>query len=143
MPSTSSQSSFLRPLTTLIESLPNLISDRVQLASLEIRRAGKALGLVIGCVLAGAVCLATAWIALWICISVTLVDMGVSRGVVAAAVLLVNVLMAAAALWWGWSKVHLIALPATVRQLTVSQSPAAAVSINIEPGVVPLRREWS
>ena len=133
----SSDPSFPR---ALIESIPHLISDHVQLLSLEIRRATKAFAIVMACMLRCAVCVANAGIALWVGTSVMLVDVGFSRNVVAVVVMPVNILLAAA-LWWGRSFVHLIALPVTVHQLTLSQSTTDDVSINSTRGVSPLHKK--
>ena len=113
-------SELVNALREIVQSLPRLISDRVLLLSLEMRRASHALAVIAACVVLTAICLATAWIALWTGISMALVKAGFAPHVVAAGVLIVNALAGLIALWWAYSQIHLLALPATVRQLTIA-----------------------
>ena len=114
----------MQALHDLVAGIPRLVSDRVTLLSLEMRRASGALAVVAGCAVAAAVFAATAWTALWIGVSMALVDAGMPRYWVAAVILLFNVVMTAVAVVWARSQVNLIALPATLRHLTVHQDDA-------------------
>ena len=124
--------SALTALHALLCDLPHLLSTRLTLLSLELKRAMRTLALLMGLVLAAGVLAATAWIALWIGISHALVSAGVPLPVTIFLVLLLNASAAIAVLLWARSLTHLLALPATMRQLTVrpeqSISAAAAAS---------------
>ena len=106
-------------MQSLLHDLPQMLGTRVTLLSLELRRAMQALALILGLVLAAAVLLATAWIALWWGVAAALLDAGLARHWVALLVLLLNAGTAGALLLWARAKTPLLALPATVRSLTV------------------------
>ena len=116
--------SALTSLQALLRDLAYLLSARVTLLSLELTRAMRTLALVAGLVLAAAVLAATAWIALWIGISHALISAGVPQGVTVLLVLVLNASTAIALLLWARSLTHLLALPATMRQLTVRAQQA-------------------
>ena len=117
-------SSTLALLRSLLENLPHLISDRVHLLTLELRRAMQALALMVVLMIAAAVMLVTAWLALWVGLAAALIQAGLAWGWVLLLVLLLNGGAALAALMRARSMTHLLALPATKRRLTVA--PAAA-----------------
>jgi hypothetical protein len=106
--------------------LPGLISDRVVLLSLELRRAGQALARIVMLIVAVAILGVTAWVALWGCVVGALAALGVHWVLALLAVLLLNLAGAALAV----SRMHALAvhlqLPATLRHLTLP--PAAPVS---------------
>lgn len=127
-----STSSVLASLQSLLHDLPQLLGQRVNLLSLEMRRAMQALAVMAGMVLAAAVLLATAWIALWWGIAATLLDAGLARHWVALLVLMLNALVAGVLLWRALSMTHLLALPATVRSLTMPTHLAARRATDAE-----------
>jgi uncharacterized membrane protein YqjE len=110
----------------LLHELPGLVSDRVHLFGLELRRAGRSLaGLLIWSLVAG-LCMATAWLALCGGAVLGLLRAGIAWPVVMLIVVGVNLLLAA---WGGWRASVLageLRLPATMRQLTVSDATHSA-----------------
>jgi Putative Actinobacterial Holin-X, holin superfamily III len=111
----------------LLHELPGLVSDRVHLLGLELHRAGRSLaGLVIWSLVA-ALCIATAWLALCGGAVLGLLHAGIAWPTVMLIVVGVNVLIAA---WGGWRASVLageLRLPATMRQLTVSDATHSAL----------------
>lgn len=114
-------------LRDLVGELPGLVSDRVQLLSLEVSRAGQALAQIVALALAIALLVATAWIALWVGAAALLLAWGLALGWVVAVVLALNL----AAAWWAAHRMRrltpLLGLPASVRRLTVP-GPSAGES---------------
>ncbi|WP_439520209.1 phage holin family protein [Hydrogenophaga sp.] len=102
----------------LFSELPGLVSDRVELLSLELQRAGLAL-LHIACLgLALTVLGMAGWLLVWALVLVGLVAAGLSWAVALAVALLVHVLLG----WWAVNRIRrllpTLGLPATRRQLT-------------------------
>lgn len=116
----------------LWRDLPGLLSDRVHLLALELKRASQALALMIGLVVGAVVLAATAWLALWVGITAALLETGLAWGWVFLIVLVLNLGGAAFALLRARSLAHLLTLPATVRRLTV-----APVAGGLRPSVAP------
>lgn len=110
----------------LLQEIPGLVSDRVHLLGLELRRAGRSLaGLVIWSFVA-ALCIATAWLALCGGAVIGLLRAGLAWPAVMLIVAGANVLLAA---WGGWRASVLageLRLPATMRRLTVSDATHSA-----------------
>ena len=107
-------------VAALLADLPGLLSDRVQLLSLELRRARQALAQIVALVLMAAILAGTAWLALWVGIVAALVRAGLAWPL---ACLLVVMLNLAAAVWAAMrvkALAPLLALPATLRRLTHS-----------------------
>jgi len=121
----------LQMLQALWLDLPGLVSDRVHLLTLELKRAGGALALMLGLVIGAAVLASTAWIALWVGITAALLHWGLAWGWVFLIVLALNIGGAALALLRARSLAHLLTLPATVRRLTVA--PATALRPEAPP----------
>lgn len=117
--------SVLQMLQALWIDLPGLVSDRVHLLTLELKRAGGALALMLGLVIGAAVLASTAWIALWVGIAAALLHWGLAWGWVFLIVLALNLGGAAFALLRAKSLAHLLTLPATVRRLTVAPTLVA------------------
>lgn len=131
--------SVLQMLQALWLDLPGLVSDRVHLLSLELKRAGGALALMLGLVIGAAVLAATAWLALWVGITAALLEWGLAWGWAFLIVLLLNVGGAAFALLRAKSLAHLLTLPATVRRLTVAPTMVAnALRPASEPTAAPV-----
>jgi Putative Actinobacterial Holin-X, holin superfamily III len=117
--------SVLQTLQALWLDLPGLVSDRVHLLTLELKRAGGALALMLGLVIGAAVLASTAWIALWVGITAALLHWGLAWGWVFLIVLVLNLGGAFVALLRAKSLAHLLTLPATVRRLTVAPTMVA------------------
>ena len=117
------QASLLQTITGLCRELPGLISDRVDLLALEMRRAGSALMQIAALVVMASLLAVTAWLALWGALVGLLVSLGLHWALALLLVLLVNL----GAAWWAISRVRSLApslrLPATRRHLTLSPSP--------------------
>jgi uncharacterized membrane protein YqjE len=123
----------------LLAELPGLVSDRVHLFSLELKRAGRALAQMLALVVAASVLAVTAWLALWAAIAAGLIEAGMPWGWAAFLVLVLNLGAAAGAVWLALKQARLLALPAMVRRLTVSHRhpPAATGLAPGAPGATP------
>ena len=108
----------LQALQQLLRELPGLVGDRVRLLSLEMRRAGQALALIVALLTVAAVLASTAWLAIWASIFAALVHAGLAWGWAAAAIVALNLGAAYFAVRRAVALGPLLALPATVRRLT-------------------------
>jgi hypothetical protein len=117
------------PFTALLRGiaadLPGLVSDRIELLSLEVRRAGLALAQIVALVVAIGVLAVTAWMALWIGVAAALLAWGLALGWVVAIAIALNLVAAALAAQRVRRLAPLLALPATVRRLTLPPSRPA------------------
>jgi Putative Actinobacterial Holin-X, holin superfamily III len=130
------QESLLQTLQALVRELPLMLSDRIELLSLELQRAGDALARMVAMVVAAAVAGATAWLLLWAVIVQALVHAGLPWWAALLLPLAVNVGVAWAAVAHARRLSALLTLPATRRHLTVSPSttpPAGAPSAATSP----------
>lgn len=108
----------LQAVGGLLRELPGLIGDRVELASLELRRAGEALVRITMLVVAAAILGVTAWLAVWFLLASLLVQAGAHPlGALALAIVL-NLGVAAWALRRARVLLSRLGLPATRRHLT-------------------------
>jgi hypothetical protein len=110
-------------LREIVGELPGLVSDRVQLLSLEVRRAGLAMAQIVALVVAIGVLAVTAWIALWVGVAAALMAWGLGIGWTVASVMGLNLVASALALLRVRRLAPLLALPATVRRLTLPPAP--------------------
>lgn len=115
-------------LKSVLGELPGLVSDRVHLLTLELKRAGQALALMVALVAAAGVLLCTAWLALWAGLSAAAIQAGIPWGWVLVIVLAINLGAAVYALQRARALAHLLTLPATVRRLTVTSAESSAVT---------------
>ena len=106
----------------LFADLPGLLTDRVRLMSLELRRASNALGQMVALGLLAAILVATAWIALWVGLAAACIALGLAWPWVVLLVLFVNLAAAAWAALRIKALAPLLALPATLRRLTDSDA---------------------
>ena len=106
----------------LFADLPGLLSDRVHLLSLELRRASNALGQMVALGLLAAILFATAWITLWIGLAEAFLALGLKWPWIVLLVLFVNLSAAVWALLRVKALAPLLALPATLRRLTDSEA---------------------
>lgn len=116
-------SSLFDTLHSLWSELPGLISDRVHLLSLELRRAGQALAQIVMLIVATAILGVTAWLALWGAVVGGLAALGLHWAVALLAVLVVNLAAAGLALVRMRQLTAWLQLPATLRHLTLSPVP--------------------
>lgn len=115
-------------LKAVLGELPGLVSDRVQLLALELKRAGQALAMMVALVAAAAVLLCTAWLALWVGLAAAVIQAGVPWGWVLVMVLGINLAAAFLALKRARVLANLLTLPATVRRLTVTPADSTAAA---------------
>lgn len=118
--------SLLDNVKQVLRDLPGLVSDRVHLLALELKRSGLALAQMVGLVVAAGVLLCTAWLALWTGIGIALVEAGVAWGWTLVLILLINLAAAWLAVKRALALARYLALPATLRRLTLGPpSPVA------------------
>jgi hypothetical protein len=113
----------LDALWGVFAELPGLVSDRVQLLSLELRRAGQVLARVVGLLVAAAILGATAWMALWGAVAGGLSALGMHWALALLAVLLINLAAAALVVARMRDLAGRLGLPATLRHLTLRPEP--------------------
>lgn len=110
---------------SLLRELPGLVSDRVELLSLELRRAGRALAQIVALIIAAAILAVTLWLVLWgVLVALLVVEWGWHWAPVLIGVALLNGLAVMLALRRVRALAPLLALPATQRHLTISEAPA-------------------
>jgi uncharacterized membrane protein YqjE len=108
----------------LFADLPGILTDRVHLLSLELRRASNALGQMVALGLLAAILFATSWITLWVGLAAAFVAVGLAWPWIVLLVLAVNLAAAVWALMRVKALAPLLALPATLRRLTDSDALA-------------------
>jgi hypothetical protein len=106
----------------LFADLPGVLTDRVHLLSLELRRASNALGQMVALGLLAAILFATAWTALWVGLALAFVAVGLAWPWIVLLVLFVNLSAAVWAILRVKALAPLLALPATLRRLTDSDA---------------------
>lgn len=115
--------SLLQQLQALAGELPGLVSDRVELLSLELKRAAQSLVQVVALTVAIAILGVTVWLALW----AALIGLLMASGLPLLAALLltigINLIAIAAAVARVRRLLPRLQLPATRRHLTVSPDP--------------------
>lgn len=120
--------SLLQSLQALLAEIPGLISDRVHLLALELRRARQALVQILGLLVLAGVLAATAWLALWVGLVAAAIAAGIHGFIIWIVVLGFNVLGVYFALKRIRVLARLLTLPATLRHMTVSP-PAPDLSM--------------
>lgn len=115
--------SLQQQLLALWHELPGLVSDRVELLSLELQRAAHALAQIVALVVGMAILGVTAWLALW----AALVGLLVRAGLPLAGALLVAIAVNGLVIVLAAQRVRRLLprlkLPATRRHLMVSPDP--------------------
>jgi len=109
-----------KAVTALFADLPGLLSDRVHLLALELRRASGALGQMVALGLLAAILVATAWTTLWVGFAAACLSFGLAWPWIVLLVLFVNLAAAVWAVMRVKALAPLLALPATLRRLTDS-----------------------
>jgi hypothetical protein len=112
----------LAVLKDLWRELPGLFSDRVELLSLELHRAGLALVQIAALVVAAAILGVTAWLVLWGAVAALLTLAGLHWLLSLAIVLALNLVAAGLAVARVRRLLPSLKLPATRRHLTISPS---------------------
>ena len=107
-----------KAIGALFADLPGLLTDRVHLLSLELQRASNALGQMVALGLLAAILFATAWLALWVGLAAAFLAVGLAWPWIVLLVLFINVAAAVWAVLRVKALAPLLALPATLRQLT-------------------------
>jgi hypothetical protein len=125
MDTSKTEGSTLQSLLDVLGELPGVVSDRVELLALEVRRATQALTRMVALAVIAALLLCTAWLALWTGAAYGAIQAGLPWGWALSIVILANVATAFLALRHALSLSRLVALPATVRRLT-KQAPSPA-----------------
>ncbi len=111
-----------KAVSALFADLPGLLTDRVHLLSLELRRASNALGQIVALGLLAAILFATAWLTLWVGLAAAFLAVGLAWPWIVLLVLFVNLSAAAWAVVRVKALAPLLALPATLRRLTDSDA---------------------
>ena len=111
-----------KAIGALFADLPGLLTDRVRLLSLELRRASNALGQMVALGLLAAILFATAWITLWIGLAEAFLAVGLKWPWIVLLVLFVNLSAAIWAVLRVKALAPLLALPATLRRLSDSDA---------------------
>ena len=111
-----------KAVSALLADLPGLLTDRVHLLSLELRRASNALGQMVALGLLAAILFATAWITLWVGLAAAFLAVGLAWPWIVLLVLFVNLAAAVWAVMRVKALAPLLALPATLRRLTDSDA---------------------
>lgn len=122
--------SVLQMLRALVKDLPGLVSDRVHLLSLELKRAGLALGQMIALGVVAAMFGITAWFAFWIGLAAAAIHFGMPWGWAWALVLALNIVGAFVVVKRVTALVPLLKLPATMRRLSMPPPPPAPASFD-------------
>jgi hypothetical protein len=120
--------SLLDLVQSLLHEVPGLISDRVELLSLELGRAGAALAKILVLAVAAAILGITAWAALWAGVVMGLLALDWHWALALGVVVVANV----GAVVWAALQVRrlaaLLKLPATQRHLTLRASAQAVAA---------------
>lgn len=140
------QQGWLDTVQSILGDLPGLVSDRIDLLSLELKRAGSALAQIVALLVAAAILGVTAWLALWVGIGVGLVELGLHWAWSLLLVLGLNACTAWLAIGRLRTLLPLLSLPATRRHLMPgsdagpdagSKSAASATSLPTPPPSPP------
>ena len=111
-----------KAVSALFADLPGLLTDRVHLLSLELRRASNALGQMVALGLLAAILVATAWLAVWVGLAAAFLAVGLAWPWIVLLVLVINLGAAGWAILRVKALAPLLALPATLRRLTDSDA---------------------
>ena len=111
-----------KAIGALFADLPGILTDRVRLLSLELQRASNALGQMVALGLLAAILVATAWLAFWLGLAAAFLALGIAWPWIVLLVLFINLSAAAWCVMRVKRLAPLLALPATLRRLTDSDS---------------------
>lgn len=122
-PGAAAPASLLDQVHALWRELPGLVSDRVELLSLELQRAAQALLQIVALTVAVAILGVTAWLMLWAAAVHLLVQAGMSPPLALLLAIALNGLAIALALLRVRRLLPRLKLPATRRHLMISPDP--------------------
>ncbi len=121
--------SWLDSLRGLTHELPGLIGDRIELLSLELRRAGLTLARMVALIVAASILGVTAWLALWACAVGALMAAGLHWSAALLLVLVINLGACAWALVQVRKLAPLLQLPITRKHLSFDPAPLASQGV--------------
>lgn len=127
---------WFQSLQDVLAALPGLVSDRLELLALELHRSGRGIVQIVVLMLVVAILGASAWLALCVGIAFAWVALGLPWPGALLAVLLVNLMLAWAALARVRFLLSHLGLPVTRRHLVFGAG--AAVSAGYHPHVRPV-----
>ena len=131
------QKGWLDSLQSIWRELPGLVSDRVDLLSLELQRAGRVLAQIVALLVAATILGITAWMTLWAGIAVGLVELGLHWSLSLLLVLALNAGIAWLAIGRLRTLLPLLRLPATRRHLTPGRTTEPPVPSMPSPSPSP------
>lgn len=111
------RSTFFERLQALLDELPGLLNDRIDLLSLELRSAGLSLALMLLWMAAAAILGVTAWLGIWGAIGAALILYGWPWPAVVASIVILNMLAAVIAVSRARALAPRLGLPLTRRHL--------------------------
>lgn len=115
--------SFMQLVLDLLNDLPGIVSDRVQLLTLELKRARRAFGHIVVLAVAAALLALTAWFAFWAGLLMAAMQFPYGWAWMLALILVLNI----GGAWFAVARIRrlaaFLALPATLRRLTVAPAP--------------------
>lgn len=122
---------WFRAFQDLIAAMPGLVSDRLELLALELQRASRGMVQALALVLAAAILGATAWLALCVGAGLAVVELGLQWPMALLLVVLVNVMLAWAALARVRRLLGRLGLPATRRHLVFGAAGDAVAGVSL------------
>jgi len=111
----------------LLDDLPGLVRDRLELMGLEVKRAARALVIMLVLSVAAALMVMTAWALLWALLVSLMVQFGLPQWGALLVALAANLGAAAVLAWQATLRWPQLDLPATRRHLSFSPSPRASM----------------
>lgn len=113
-------SSIFGELANTVGAIRRVISDFLELATLEAKRAGISLMWMVACGAIAAILAVTAWLSLVAAVAVWAVSYGISWTAALIAIALVNLVAAALAIWLSMSMSRDLLFSATRRQIATT-----------------------
>lgn len=135
-PSAEEPGGLLGALRGLTADLSGLLQDRIELLSLELRRFGRTLGLLVALGAVALLLAATAWAATWAALAAVAVALGLSTPLAIALVAVVNVAAALAVALAARRLLPRLGLPATRRHLSLAPDTRPPVQRTAERAAV-------
>lgn len=117
--------SLLQQIQALARELPGLVSDRVELLSLELQRAAQTLLHVMALIVVSAILGVTVWLALWAALIALLMEAGLALLPALLLTIVANGVVIGGLLLRVRGLLPRVALPATRRHLMVAPAPSS------------------
>lgn len=117
--------SLLQQVQALARELPGLVSDRVELLSLELQRAAQTLLQVMALIVVSAILGVTVWLALWAALIALLMEAGLALLPALLLTIVANGVVIGGLLLRVRGLLPRVALPATRRHLMVAPAPSS------------------